>query len=323
MTRSTPAFREPPDLPGEERAPADRHERLRQAAGGVAEALRLAAGEDDRLHQAGAFGARGRSPRIGSPPARIASGSSMLRPSTNTARAHRRRDRPPVDVGELGPLRDEHDRVGVRAAASTTLATCSTPWRPSACATGSQATTSAPSASSRPASTNAGASRVSSVFGLNASPRSAIRFPRSGAEELLQLADDAPLLELVHLDHGVQDLEVVARVGGELLEREGVLGEARAAEAHPRPQEALADPAIVADPLGDLDHVGAGRLADVRDLVDERDPRHQRGVRGELGHLGRRDVRADDRRVDPGVELGDGVARRPRRTRRSRSGRAP
>ena len=100
---------------------------------------------------------------------------------------------------------------------------------------------------------------------------------------------------------------MVAGVGGELLEREGVLGEARAAEADPRPEEALADPAVVADRLGHLDHVGARRLADVRDLVDERDPGHQRGVRGELRHLRRGDVRADDRGVDSCVELLDGV----------------
>ena len=37
---------------------------------------------------------------------------------------------------------------------------------------------------------------------------------------LLQLLDDAPLLQLVDLDHGVQQLEVVSRVRGELLERD-------------------------------------------------------------------------------------------------------
>jgi hypothetical protein len=44
-------------------------------------------------------------------------------------------------------------------------------------------------------------------------------------EVSLQLADHAPLLELVDLDHGVQELEAVARVRGELLERERVLWE--------------------------------------------------------------------------------------------------
>ena len=54
--------------------------------------------------------------------------------------------------------------------------------------------------------------------------------------------------------------------------------------------------------------VGARRLADVRDLVDEGDARHERSVRGELHHLGRRDVTADDRRVDARVQRLDHVA---------------
>jgi len=63
-----------------------------------------------------------------------------------------------------------------------------TPWRMSlASATGSHARTSAPSASSRDASTIEGASRMSSVFGLNASPRSATVFPRSDPRCFLSL----------------------------------------------------------------------------------------------------------------------------------------
>ena len=45
-------------------------------------------------------------------------------------------------------------------------------------------------------------------------------------EVLLELVHDAPLLQLVDLDHRVEQLEVVARVAGELLERGDVLGEA-------------------------------------------------------------------------------------------------
>ena len=51
--------------------------------------------------------------------------------------------------------------------------------QPAASATGSHARTSAPSASRREASTSDGASRMSSVFGLNASPSSATVLPRS------------------------------------------------------------------------------------------------------------------------------------------------
>ena len=61
-------------------------------------------------------------------------------------------------------------------------------------------------------------------------------------------------------------------------------------------------------PRRDLDHVGAGLLADVGDLVDERDLRGQERVGGELDHLGALDVRAHDRRVERRVELGHRVA---------------
>ena len=149
---------------------------------------------------------------------------------------------------------------------------------------------------------------MSSVFGLNASPSSATVLPRRLPRWLLQLPDHAPLLQLVHLDDRVQELEVVARVRGELLQRERVLGEAAAAVADAGAEEAGADPPVETDALGDADDVGAGRLADVRDLVDEADPGHQRRVRGQLDHLGRGHVAAHDRRVDAAVELLDGVA---------------
>ena len=69
-----------------------------------------------------------------------------------------------------------------------------------------------------------------------------------------------------------------------------------------------AEPVVEPDALGDLDHVGAGRLADVGDLVDEADPRHQEGVRGELDHLRRGHVAAHDRRAERLVERGHRLA---------------
>ena len=149
---------------------------------------------------------------------------------------------------------------------------------------------------------------MSSVFGLKASPSSATRLPASAAEVLLQLADHAALLQLVDLDHRGQQLEVVAGVAGELLQRVDVLREAAAAEADARLQELGPDAVVEAHPPRDLDDVGAGLLADVRDLVDERDLGRQERVGGELDHLGAGDVGAHERRVQRRVELGDGVA---------------
>ena len=128
------------------------------------------------------------------------------------------------------------------------------------------------------------------------------------AEVLLQLRDHAPLLQLVDLDHGVEQLEVVARVAGELLQRGDILREAGTAEADPRLQELGADAVVQAHAAGHLDDVRAGLLADVRDLVDERDLRREERVRGELDHLRRLHVGAHDRRRQRRVERLDGVA---------------
>ena len=53
-------------------------------------------------------------------------------------------------------------------------------------------------------------------------------------EAALELPDDASLLQLVHLDDRVQELEVVARVRRELLERERVLREAASRRSRSR-----------------------------------------------------------------------------------------
>jgi hypothetical protein len=100
---------------------------------------------------------------------------------------------------------------------------------------------------------------------------------------------------------------VVAGVRGELLERERILREAASTEADSGPQERRSDPVVEADPLRDGEHVGAGRLAHVRDLVDERDARDQGRVRRELDHLRRRDVATDDGRVDARMQRLDDV----------------
>ena len=123
---------------------------------------------------------------------------------------------------------------------------------------------------------------MSSVSGLKARPQSAMRRSRSDPEVALQLGDDAPLLQLVDLDHGAEQLEVVAAVAGQLLEGGDVLGEAGAAEADARPQEARADAGVEAHAARDHVDVRADLLADVRDLVDERDLRREERVRADL-----------------------------------------
>ena len=124
---------------------------------------------------------------------------------------------------------------------------------------------------------------------------------------MLELLHDAPLLELVHLPHRLQEQERVARVAGELLQRGDVLREAAAAEADPGAQEVRPEPVVEPDAARHLDDVGADELADVRDLVDEADARREEGVRRELDELGRRDVHAEELGLDPVVQLDDAL----------------
>ena len=157
------------------------------------------------------------------------------------------------------------------------------------------------------------ASRRSSVCGLKVRPSSATRLPRRRPRPLLQLADDAALLQVIDLDDGVQELEVVAGVAGELLERLHVLGKAGAAVADAGLQEVRPDAVVEPHAVGHGAHVGAHVLADVGDLVDERDLGGQERVGGVLDHLGGGHGGAHDGRLDAGVEALDRRRRRASR----------
>src|SRR6478735_5965120 len=188
-------IREPTDLIGGERLPGNVDERLRPSAGSVTEPLGLAAGEDDRFHPGYPWGAGAGSgvsgstsvgdvgrpmPSYANPAIRVASGSSRFRPSTISGFAIAVRT-----SSDASPRSSSHS-VTITAAsaprtASSTEPAISTPFGslPTS-ATGSQARTSAPSARRRDASTIDGASRMSSVFALNAVPSSATVLPRNG-----------------------------------------------------------------------------------------------------------------------------------------------
>ena len=73
-------------------------------------------------------------------------------------------------------------------------------------------------------------------------------------------------------------------------------GQAAAAEAEAGVEELPADPGVVADRVGQLRDVGAGRLAQLGHRVDERDLGGQERVGGGLDQLGRGVVGDDQRR---------------------------
>ena len=136
--------------------------------------------------------------------------------------------------------------------------------------------------------------------------------PCAVAVEVVEdLADEDVLLGLVDRVDGLHHPRRQPARLGHVDHGADVLGEARAAVADAREQEAEADPLVVADPAPDLVDVGAVGLAEVGHLVDEADLGGQQAVGDVLGHLGalgrhdqERPVGAEER----GVELAEPLA---------------
>ena len=103
--------------------------------------------------------------------------------------------------------------------------------------------------------------------------------------------------------------KVVAVVLGDADQGAGVLGQARPAPARPGGQVIGADAPVVAHAPDDVDRVGADRLAQVGDGVDERDLGGQEGVAGVLDRLRRSRVGDEHRRLELAVEVGQALGR--------------
>ena len=143
----------------------------------------------------------------------------------------------------------------------------------------------------------AGASRMSSVRGLNDRPHTAIVLFLSEPKCASSFDDEAHFLRFVDALDGLQRLKVVALVAGELDERLDVFRKAAAAESDARKQERRPDAPIGADRLAHLIDVRAERFADVRHLVHEGDARGENRVRRVLAQLGAGEVHHHDRRA--------------------------
>ena len=147
------------------------------------------------------------------------------------------------------------------------------------------------------------ASRMSSVFGLKASPSTAMTRPSRGSRTFRMSATSRWTPLAVHVHHRPERAELAAERGRRLDQGVGVLREARAAVPEAGVQERGADPRVEAHPLHHLVDVAAGELAQVGDLVDEGDLRGQERVGRVLDDLGRVDVRDDHRPLERRVEL--------------------
>ena len=289
---------------GEQRPVDERQHVLAGSLGEGQESRSLPADQDDARQ---AHPAARPMPSTTKPAARSAPGSSMLRPSISTF------------VRIVPPTAAQSTSASCGHSVTTTRASA-----PTAASSGLSATVNpvqiaavddgipdayVGSLREQPAGEDE-ARRLAHVVGvrLEGEPEQDDGLAAQRPEVAVQLADHPALLELVDLDHRVQELEVVARICCQLLQGEGVFWKTTSAEANACPQEARADATVEADSLGDAHDVGARGLADVGDLVDEGDARHQGGVRRELDHLRRGHVTPDHGALDPGVQRRDGVA---------------
>ena len=130
----------------------------------------------------------------------------------------------------------------------------------------------------------------------------------------METADGVRPLRAVHLLDAGQDRGRDAERLADVAQRGDVLGQAAPAEADPGPEEVVADPRVERDPLDDLVDADADRLAQARDLVDERDPRRKERVGDVLDHLGRPQVGDDHLAPERVEQIGDlaRIFRRPR-----------
>ena len=96
----------------------------------------------------------------------------------------------------------------------------------------------------------------------------------------------AALARVVDAQHRIDDRQRPLGDLGGADQRLAILREARPAEAGAGMQELAADPAVEADAAGDVLHIGADRLAQIGDLVDEGDLGREKGVGGVFDQLG-------------------------------------
>src|SRR4051812_45993312 len=178
---------------------------------------------------------------------------------------HRAGDGFEVERLELVPLGDEHDGVGVAHAAEGVVGELQARHEPPGLVLGDRVVGAHVRARGLEPRAEHERRRLAHVVRVRlereAEQRDVLADER--AEVLLELADDAALLELVDLDDGVEQLEVVAGVAGELLEGRDVLRKAASAEPHAGLQELRPDAVVEPDAPRDLGHVRAGDLADV------------------------------------------------------------
>ena len=125
-----------------------------------------------------------------------------------------------VELGELGPLGDDHRGVGAGKHVDRRLAHLRARDQLARTVLRDRVVGLDPRALALEPRGKHDARCLAHVIGVGLERKAEQRdlLADERAEVLLELVDDPPLLKLVHLDHGVEELEVVAGVAGELFQ---------------------------------------------------------------------------------------------------------
>ncbi len=240
-TSSTPWPRSQSSMNDDERAVDERDDRLRHRRGQRPQARPFAAGEDQRLHRPRPADRRAPHaprpiPSYASPAERTASGSRKLRPSITIAPGVRRATSAQSSSRNSGHSVTSTTASAPSSASSAELGVVDARHQPARLVLGDRVVGTHARAvrlQARGQHERGGLAHVVRL-GLEGEPEQRDALADERAEVLLQLRDDAPLLQFVDLDHGGQQLEVVARVASKLLKRAHVLRKATSAVADAR-----------------------------------------------------------------------------------------
>src|SRR5262245_2888560 len=154
-------------------------------------------------------------------------GIERVAPVDEDIAGHRLGDLREVHGLELLPLGHEHDGVGVADAAERVVGEVEAGHKPPRFALGDRVVRADLRAGGLEPCAEDERRRLAHVVGvrLERQPEQRDALADERAEVLLELADDTALLELVDLDDGVEELEVVAGIARELLEGRHILRE--------------------------------------------------------------------------------------------------
>src|SRR5207253_3043534 len=191
--------------------------------------------------------------------------------------AHELLDASHVELAELIPLGDQHDRVRTRRNLVRTLEIFHLREEQPGSLHRGRVICSDFGASSKQDLGDADSRRLAHVvgFGFESKSEQTDHAPWELIQRLAQQVNHDHALVAIDLHHGLQQLRVIVEPFGDCRQCRDIFGKATAAPSNTGVEVGRADSLVEAHTLGDQLRVGSQPPADPGDLLDERDARGQ------------------------------------------------